>query len=223
MLTFLSGLVAGAAHVVTGPDHLAALAPIAVQDPKRAARMGFRWGLGHGLGVAALGGLGIFARTWLDVAALSAWAEVLVGFVLVVVGGWAFLTASRLVVHDHAHGHEDADHSHLHVHATFADHDAADAHRGHNHAAFFVGALHGAAGTGHLLGLLPSLALPPLEAALYLAAYFIAAVLAMVGFGGLMGYFVRNRGPGVLKRAMYGSSALAIVLGVYWVGATWPG
>mgnify|MGYP003315356662 CR=1 FL=1 len=49
MLTILSGLVAGAAHVVTGPDHLAALAPIAVQEPARAAKLGFRWGLGLSL------------------------------------------------------------------------------------------------------------------------------------------------------------------------------
>ncbi len=36
---------------------------------------------------------------------VSAWAEVSVGFVLVLVGGWAFLRASRLVVHTHEHGH----------------------------------------------------------------------------------------------------------------------
>ena len=89
MLTILSGLVAGAAHVVTGPDHLAALAPIAVQDPGRAAKLGFRWGLGHGIGVLLLGLLGMFARDWVAVEALSTWAEVCVGFVLVIVGGWA--------------------------------------------------------------------------------------------------------------------------------------
>ena len=72
MLTILSGLAAGAAHVVTGPDHLAALAPIAVQDPGRAARLGLRWGLGHGLGVVVLGVIGMFARTWIDVGAVSA-------------------------------------------------------------------------------------------------------------------------------------------------------
>lgn len=224
MLTILSGLAAGAAHVVTGPDHLAALAPIAAEDPARAARLGFRWGLGHGLGVVALGAVGMFAQSWIDVGVVSAWAEVSVGFVLVLVGGWAFLRASRLVVHahehDHGQGHED--HSHIHVHPSDKDHDAAEAHLGHSHAAFFVGALHGAAGTGHLLGLLPSLALPPVEAAMYLAAYFVAAVGAMVAFGGLMGALVRTRGAAMLRRVMYSSSAIAVFLGVYWVGSTWP-
>jgi len=169
-----------------------------------------------------LGLLGVFARTWVDVEALSAWAEVSVGFVLVIVGGWALLRASRLVVHSHAHGHEQGGHAHLHLHPTSQDHDSLDAHRGHSHAAFFVGALHGAAGTGHLLGLLPSLALPPQQAALYLAAYFVSAVGAMVAFGGLMGALVRRQGPAMLRGVMYSSSALAILLGCYWVGSTWP-
>ena len=42
MLTAFSGLIAGAAHVITGPDHLAAVAPIAVDDPRRATRLGFQ-------------------------------------------------------------------------------------------------------------------------------------------------------------------------------------
>ncbi len=222
MLTILSGLVAGAAHVVTGPDHLAALAPIAVQDPGRAAKLGFRWGLGHGIGVLLLGLLGMFARDWVAVEALSTWAEVCVGFVLVIVGGWALMRATKLVVHSHEHGHDDGGHAHLHVHASDEDHDAVDAHKGHNHAAFFVGALHGAAGTGHLLGLLPSLALPPAQAALYLGAYFISAVGAMVAFGGLMGALVKRRGVAMLRGVMVTSSVVAIVLGFYWVGSTWP-
>ena len=222
MLTILTGLAAGAAHVVTGPDHLAALAPIAAQDPARAARLGLRWGLGHGLGVVALGVIGMFAQAWIDVGMVSEWAEVTVGFVLVVIGGWAFMRASRLVVHAHEHGHGPEGHSHLHLHPSADNHEADEAHVGHSHAAFFVGALHGAAGTGHLLGLLPSLALPPLEAALYLGSYFVAAVGAMVAFGGLMGTIVRTQGPAMLRRVMYSSSAVAVLLGVYWVGSAWP-
>ena len=38
MLTILTGLAAGTVHVVSGPDHLAALAPIAAHQPKQAVR-----------------------------------------------------------------------------------------------------------------------------------------------------------------------------------------
>jgi len=225
MLTLFSGLAAGAAHVVTGPDHLAALAPIAVDEPKRAARLGFRWGVGHGLGVIFLGGLGVFLRRSVDISAISAWAEFFVGAVLIFVGLWAFRRAANIVVHAHEHDHVhqgDAQHTHLHVHATNDDHDAPGAHRGHSHAAFFVGVLHGLAGTGHIFGVLPSLALPPAEAVLYLSAYFVAAVLSMTGFGALMGTLIRHQGPRRLRQVMYCASSSAVLLGVIWMGKSWP-
>ena len=222
-LVLLSGLAAGAVHVVTGPDHLAALTPIAIEDPRRAAGQGFRWGLGHGLGALVLGCIGIVARSAIDVDAVSAWSELAAGVALVFIGVWALRRASRIVVHAHAHDHEGDSHDHIHVHASAREHDDGEAHRAHSHTAFFVGMLHGAAGTGHLLGVLPSLALPPRQALVYLGAYFVAAVASMSGFGWAMGRWARERGALTLRRAMYGASGLAVVVGVFWVGRAWPG
>lgn len=223
MFALLSGLAAGAAHVVTGPDHLAALAPIAVDRPLHAMGLGLRWGLGHGIGVVALGGLGIGARHLINVDAISAWSEFIVGFMLIAMGLWAFRRATRMVVHAHGHGHsaEGDEHAHLHVHESDSQHDAA-AHRGHAHAAFFVGMLHGAAGTGHLLGVLPSLALPTGDAVIYLSAYFVAAVLSMGLFGAMMGRFVQRWGQGALQRIMYGVSSAAVAIGAVWIVQAWP-
>lgn len=225
MFALLSGLAAGAAHVVTGPDHLAALAPIAVDRPLHAMGLGLRWGLGHGIGVVALGGLGMGARHVVDVDAISAWSEFAVGFMLIAMGLWALRRATRMVVHAHGHDHADQpaeEHAHLHVHDGGREHDAA-AHRGHAHAAFFVGMLHGAAGTGHLLGVLPSLALPTGQAAIYLSAYFVAAVLSMGLFGAMMGRFVQRWGQGALRRIMYGVSSAAVAIGAVWIVQAWPG
>jgi len=226
IIALFSGLAAGMAHVIAGPDHLAALAPIAVDKPRRAMALGFRWGLGHGLGVALLGGLGVFASALLDVQSLSAWSEFFVGFALVFVGLWSARSAFKMVVHTHGHEHRhsesDGEHSHFHVHASEDNHDAPEAHRGHSHAAFAVGMLHGAAGTGHLLGVLPSLALPTASAVVYLSAYFVAAVAAMVLFGGLLGFISKRQSPLALRRVMYSASACAVVLGVVWIGQAWP-
>lgn len=233
MFALLSGLAAGAAHVVTGPDHLAALAPIAVDRPLHAMGLGLRWGLGHGIGVVALGGLGIGARHLINVDAISAWSEFIVGFMLIAMGLWAFRRATRMVVHAHGHGHSavsagdeggeegQGEHAHLHVHESARQHDAA-AHRGHAHAAFFVGMLHGAAGTGHLLGVLPSLALPTGQAVVYLSAYFVAAVLSMGLCGAMMGRFVQRWGQGALQRIMYGVSSAAVAIGAVWIVQAWP-
>ena len=63
MTIAIQGLLAGAAHVLSGPDHLAGVAPLAADRPAATgaawpARIGATWGLGHGLGVAILGVLG---------------------------------------------------------------------------------------------------------------------------------------------------------------------
>ena len=56
MIAILAGLAAGGLHVFAGVDHLAALAPLAVEAPSKAGRTGGFWGLGHGLGVVIVGG-----------------------------------------------------------------------------------------------------------------------------------------------------------------------
>jgi hypothetical protein len=215
-------LAAGTVHVLAGPDHLAALAPIAVDEPKRATRLGLMWGSGHGLGVALLGTAGILGKTWLDVEALSAWSEFFIGFTLIVLGLWALRQASGLVIHSHDHEHTDEGHSHYHVHTPSQTHDGSAAHTRHSHAAFTIGILHGTAGTGHLLGVLPSLALPPIEAAIYLVAYVGAAIASMTAFGALLGRFLRSRRVPELRRFMVGVAGLAVALGVFWMGNSWP-
>ena len=224
MFALLTGLAAGALHVVAGPDHLAALAPLAVKDRARATRIGATWGLGHGLGVAVVGGLGLLARQFIDIQWISGWSEFLVGFLLIGVGLWSLRVTARFTVHDHGHDHAreaPAAHTHLHVHVGERAHDAT-AHAGHTHAAFGVGMLHGAAGTGHLFVVLPAMALPTGQAGLYLAAYLVSAVATMAGFGGALGAVARIGGPKVVRGLMGASGALAIVVGGFWLANSAP-
>jgi hypothetical protein len=221
MLSFLTGLVAGAAHVVTGPDHLAALAPLAVHDREQAVRLGALWGSGHGVAVVMLGLLAQLARGVVDIEALSAWSEFLVGFLLLGMGLWALRSATRLQIHQHTHHHDGDDHVHVHVHSADAAHTEA-AHRGHSHAAAAVGALHGLAGGGHLFGVLPSLALSRPQAALYLLAYLVGAVASMALFGFTVGRAAALGGPRLIRGMLYSSAAAAIIVGIWWIGSTVP-
>ena len=93
MTLALAGLIAGFLHVLSGPDHLAAMAPYAVEGQRRAWRTGVRWGLGHTAGVLGVGLLALMFRDALHVEALSAWAERCVGFVLIGVGIWGMRAA----------------------------------------------------------------------------------------------------------------------------------
>ena len=40
----LTGLAAGGTHVVTGPDHMAAVAPLAIDSKRKSWKAGLMWG-----------------------------------------------------------------------------------------------------------------------------------------------------------------------------------
>ncbi|WP_235277497.1 hypothetical protein [Methylacidiphilum kamchatkense] len=50
-LVLITGLVAGFIHALTGPDHLSAIAPLAIESRKAAWKIGLFWGLGHSGGI----------------------------------------------------------------------------------------------------------------------------------------------------------------------------
>lgn len=227
----ISGLVAGGLHVVAGPDHLAALAPIAINNPRKGLSTGALWGLGHGIGVALLSATGLLLRNQINIEAISTYSEIIVGFLLLVIGGLAIRQYFNTEIHSHNHLHEDGEHSHLHHHPVAIlnseeiTEDKLDAHThspdekpaSHSHAALGIGMLHGSAGTGHLFGVLPSLALEISEAIIYLAAYFISALLVMSGFGLFLGQVATKGGEGILRRMLGISGVAAVIVGLLWI------
>mmetsp|Transcript_14677 Transcript_14677/g.20266 ORF Transcript_14677/g.20266 Transcript_14677/m.20266 type:complete len:248 (+) Transcript_14677:247-990(+) len=227
----VAGFAAGMLHVVSGPDHVAALAPLAVRNRLHAMRTGAVWGAGHGTGVLILGSLGIFARHLIDINFLSRWSEWFVGMMLLAIGLWA----ARQTFILHRQGFGRTKRGSLISSSSFSslpteplspsekgkvqlrDDTAAAAPKHAGSTAFGVGVLHGAAGTGHIFGVLPSLALPPVEAAVYLVSYLVAAILAMSGVGCLLGSIGDIGGPKAILYLMGTSSAVAITIGIWWI------
>ena len=219
MISPLAGLIAGSLHVVAGPDHLAAVAPFAIKQGKRAAvRVGAAWGAGHGIGVVLVGLVGMGTRHLIDLESVSAWCEFIVGLLLIVIGFWSIRSAFKVVIHSHEHEHDARDvHAHGHIHLGNKNHAENAAHRSHRHAALGVGVLHGAAGGGHLFGVIPSLALPPPEAALFLGGYLISAIITMALFGLLLGHLAARRQPRILKAMMATTGFAAVCIGAVWI------
>lgn len=198
MLTALAGLTAGLLHVLSGPDHLAAVAPLATETDRAPWRAGLQWGLGHTAGVVLVGALLVAFRDLLPLEAISAWSERIVGLALIGVGLWGLRRAQGVASgRPHAHGP-----------ATTG-------------ASFGMGLLHGLAGSSHLFGVLPALALPTRAGALaYLGGFGAGAVIAMSAFAAVMGRLAGPAGPATAARhraLLRICSAAAIAVGLWWL------
>jgi hypothetical protein len=196
MFAFFAGLLAGLLHVFSGPDHLAAVAPFALNEKTARESSGLRvegwktglqWGAGHTTGVLLIAALLLALREQLPLDTISAYSERLVGVALIGVGSLGFWKAGR------------ATRPHSHSGASFA-----------------MGTLHGVAGSSHLFGVLPALAFSVrAESFLYLAGFGIGAIAAMTAFAaGVSLFAIRfSRFNGLL----YASSAAALVIGGFWL------
>jgi hypothetical protein len=200
LVALSAGLLAGLVHALSGPDHLSAVAPLVLGEQGRRWRMGLFWGIGHSLGVWAVGLLALGLRGILPVESLSSWSERMVGVVLIGLGLWGLhrAFASRLG-RRHPHSHPARP----------------------GRAAVWIGGLHGLAGSSHLLGVLPALALPSRSAALsYVAGFGLGAVAAMTAFSsalGLVAARVGDRGGRAYQAMLAAFSGAAIVVGGYWL------
>ena len=214
-LTALTGSFAGLFHVLTGPDHLAAVAPLAVVDRRRGWLAGWTWGIGHAAGVVVVAIGAVVLRDVLPpVDLISAWSERIVGVALIAIGIWALQRSVKIEAAPHAHGHL----SHEHLHVTAGPRWLRNL--GHAHASFYLGILHGVAGSSHFFGVLPALALPTRAAALiYIAAFGVGTVAAMTMFAaavGSAGWHVRH-GAAAQRVMMRTASALAFGVGGWWL------
>jgi hypothetical protein len=215
MLTLITGTLAGFFHVLSGPDHLAAVAPLAAADRERGWIAGWTWGIGHAAGVVVVAVVAVLLRDVLPpLDLISAWSERLVGGALIAIGLWALRRSTRMAPGAHAHG--SVSHDHLHVQAG----PLWMRRLGHAHASFVLGVVHGVAGSSHFLGVLPALALPSLTASLiYIGAFGAGSVAAMTAFAAVVGSgSVRLRNRALAQRVMMTAAALlAIAVGGVWL------
>ncbi|PRQ03807.1 High-affinity nickel transporter [Enhygromyxa salina] len=199
MLAALTGLLLGCWHVVSGPDHLAAITPLATaSDSERTgARVGLAWGLGHAGGVWLVGLVLLAFGSLIPLELVGVWTERIVGVAIVGVGVWGLWQVHR------------PDHGHDHV-----------AHSVHGRSALGIGLVHGIAGSSHLYGVLPALALTSSARVSYLAGFGLGSIVAMGAFAGLLALIV-GRLPGsreVVRRwALLGASIVAIAVGGAWI------
>lgn len=199
LIYFLTGLAASSLHVISGPDHLAAVTPLAIENRKRSWLVGFSWGMGHTLGVFIIGILFILFKDFIPVEALSAYSEQIVGILLILIGLWILY---RILSKKPARKIESK--------------------KSDVWTALGIGVIHGVAGVSHLIGILPSLALPTkADSVSYILGFGVGTIFTMVAYSALMGFMsqsaaVKNQKKLLLGIRLVGASA-AIIVGIYWI------
>ncbi|MES1211682.1 MAG: High-affinity nickel transporter, partial [Acidobacteriota bacterium] len=158
------------------------------------------------VGVWLMGLLALALRGILPLEQVSSWSERLVGAVLIAVGLWGLRKAfGPRLQEEEQHAHDSHDRP----------------RRRPGRVALWIGSLHGLAGSSHILGLFPALALPSAAASVaYIGGFGLGAMMAMVAFASALGAasarLTANGGRGY--QALLGTaSAVSIVLGGFWL------
>lgn len=201
VFTILLGLVLGIKHAFD-PDHLVAVSTLVSehQNPYKAALVGIFWGIGH---TSTLFLTGVFVLL-LKISIpehFSLSFELLVGFMLVILGAKTLNERVNLHIHSHRHRSEE----HLHSHSEI------DQKHGHRHKrSFLIGTVHGLAGSGALVILVLTTIHSTLEGIFYILIFGIGSIIGMALMSMVFGIpfiFTKTKFPRI-------DSYLKIIVGV---------
>ncbi len=233
----LFGLIASIIHVVAGPDHLAAVSPLALNAKFRPWLIGMSWGIGHVAGMLLLGIIFFFFRDLIPIEFISNNSERIVGILLVIIGIWALIKVAnyRKNNHTHAHVHSNDEgssfiHDHSHIHSNLQKHSHPTTEMTKEKQSYFaaagIGVIHGFAGISHIVSMLPTLAFSNnYEAIMYLIGFGAGTIVAMVLFSFLLGLLSATASKQRKDTVFIGINALAgisaIFVGILWMWNTW--
>lgn len=227
--SLFAGITASILHVVSGPDHLAAVTPLAIETRRKVWKIGLFWGFGHLTGMLLIGLLFIFFREFIPLEKISEHSEQLVGLVLIGVGLWALFSifyTNKKHKHPHVHGGEEP---YIHVHEH--DHESNKLEHSHIHdrklkqnlwSSFGIGVIHGLAGIAHFILLLPVLGFEDqLDSIQYILGFGLGTLLAMTIYTFLLGkitsYSIEQKSKSLFKTIRLSGGVFAIVIGTYWL------
>jgi hypothetical protein len=165
------------------------------QRTRVAAQLGATWGLGHSAALLAVASALTVGRSALRTATGNTF-EVLVGVMLLGLGAWRLTVALRR--------------------ADAAGRPVAPTHR---HAPFWVGIVHGLAGSGALTALAASEVSSPAGRIAYVAVFGLGSIAGMMALSGLAGHLVARlaRRPSLLAALGATTGALTFALGLAWL------
>ena len=210
------GFVLGLKHALD-PDHVVAVSTIVSEykSLRRSSLVGTFWGLGHTFSLLVVGLAVIVLKLNLN-ERVAVWMEFAVAVMLVALGVKAVATALRgWKLHLHKHEHGGRPHVHLHLHKP----DEPETHQ-HRHLLslgtrpFFVGMVHGLAGSAALMILVVATIPSAVAGLIYIAVFGAGSVGGML----LMSSIVSLPFLFTARRLSVVSGVLQVSVGVFSVG-----
>ncbi|XP_047333153.1 uncharacterized protein LOC124936678 [Impatiens glandulifera] len=210
-----TGFLAGCLHTLSGPDHLAALAPLSIGRTKlESAAVGALWGCGHDAGQVIFGLLFLLLKDRLHIEILRTWGTRVVGFTLLVIGAMGIREASEVPTPC-----VKLENGECEVSGAYDDIDNREPKRKKKigFATFATGIVHGLQPDA-LMMVLPALALPSRWAGgAFLGMFLVGTVIAMGSYTVFIGSCseaLKERVPRITEKLTWASSLIAIGLGI---------
>jgi len=200
------GFLIGMRHALEA-DHVAAVATLATttNSLKSAVKHGAVWGMGHTLALFVFGSIVILTDSIMpETMALS--LEFAVGVMLVGLGLEVIRKMLKEKVHFHTHKHGDnKQHFHAHKHEHDVKHKTAHNPEKHQHEhkevfprkAFFIGLMHGMAGSAALILLTLQTVSSPLTGLLYMLLFGIGSIIGMAALSVVIAIPLRHSATGL--------------------------
>ncbi|KAI7731896.1 hypothetical protein M8C21_017007, partial [Ambrosia artemisiifolia] len=210
-----TGFFAGCLHTLSGPDHLAALAPLSIGRSRvESALVGALWGCGHDAGQVIFGLLFLLLKDRLHIEIIRTWGTRVVGITLLVIGAMGIREASEVPAPCVALENGECDVS---VYEASLSDPAVSKKKKIGFATFATGIIHGLQPDA-LMMVLPALALPSRVAgAAFLGMFLVGTVIAMGSYTVFIGscsQALKDRIPRITEKLTWISSMVAIALGL---------
>jgi hypothetical protein len=242
-----TGSAMGIVHVLAGVDHLSALATLSVGSSWRAVKLGIRWGVGHSTGLVLVTIIILLLKGEVNIKLYKQYCDSLVGIFMILLGIYSIFTAIKTYSSstlNSLNSQSSINFNELNLKNDQKKYDdleltAATAisspplsppppplinlqdNTTQKIVAFLIGIIHGIAGPGGMLGVVPAVEMKSIHSSiLYLTSFTISSTLSMGIFAAVFGEVTRRAGSisGFVELLLnIFSSVLSIVVGATWI------
>lgn len=203
------GFLLGLKHAFD-TDHIAAVSAISKNTSiKKSSLSGVFWGLGHAISLLVIGFIVLLFKIRIP-EKLGLSLELIVGVMLVILGLNVLITVNKNKAHFHKHKHGKEEHMHFHSHLITEKH-------GHNHQSFFIGLVHGLAGSAALTLLILTTIDSLFAGVTYILIFGIGSIIGMVLVSNLVSLpfrLISKKLEISHKILRLGTSFISIILGL---------